>query len=277
MKVASLCRSSNLGHHGHMTLCHADRLLLGGAGTVLASSLALGMTPLSIGIPAAILAGLIADGVARPGSSLLYPTISRGSGAHPRIALTFDDGPDAEVTPGVLDALAQFDARATFFAIGRNIELNRPIAERTVREKHELGNHSWQHSRLQNFYRRSRQADDLTRSSRLIREITGTTEHPLYRPPVGLKSPPLARAAHAMGLKMIAWSLHGRDTQRDDPQRIAAGVLSRIKAGDIVLLHDGHDIPGRHRVAGARALPLILQGLKDRGLQPVTVSELLGS
>lgn len=277
MKVASLCRSSNLGHHGHMTLCHADRLLLGGAGTVLASSLALGMTPLSIGIPAAILAGLIADGVARPGSSLLYPTISRGSGAHPRIALTFDDGPDAEVTPGVLDALAQFDARATFFAIGRNIELNRPIAERIVREKHELGNHSWQHSRLQNFYRRSRQADDLTRSSRLIREITGTTEHPLYRPPVGLKSPPLARAAHAMGLKMIAWSLHGRDTQRDDPQRIAAGVLSRIKAGDIVLLHDGHDIPGRHRVAGARALPLILQGLKDRGLQPVTVSELLGS
>lgn len=277
MKVASLCRSSNLGHHGHMTLCHADRLLLGGAGTVLASSLALGMTPLSIGIPAAILAGLIADGVARPGSSLLYPTISRGSGAHPRIALTFDDGPDAEVTPGVLDALAQFDARATFFAIGRNIELNRPIAERIVREKHELGNHSWQHSRLQNFYRRPRQADDLARSSRLIREITGTTEHPLYRPPVGLKSPPLARAAHAMGLKMIAWSLHGRDTQRDDPQRIAAGVLSRIKAGDIVLLHDGHDIPGRHRVAGARALPLILQGLKDRGLQPVTVSELLGS
>lgn len=275
--MASLCRSSNLGHHGHMTLCHADRLLLGGAGTVLASSLALGMTPLSIGIPAAILAGLIADGVARPGSSLLYPTISRGSGAHPRIALTFDDGPDAEVTPGVLDALAQFDARATFFAIGRNIELNRPIAERIVREKHELGNHSWQHSRLQNFYRRPRQADDLARSSRLIREITGTTEHPLYRPPVGLKSPPLARAAHAMGLKMIAWSLHGRDTQRDDPQRIAAGVLSRVKAGDIVLLHDGHDIPGRHRVAGARALPLILQGLKDRGLQPVTVSELLGS
>lgn len=275
--MASLCRSSNLGHHGHMTLCHADRLLLGGAGTVLASSLALGMTPLSIGIPAAILAGLIADGVARPGSSLLYPTISRGSGAHPRIALTFDDGPDAEVTPGVLDALVQFDARATFFAIGRNIELNRPIAERIVREKHELGNHSWQHSRLQNFYRRPRQADDLARSSRLIREITGTTEHPLYRPPVGLKSPPLARAAHAMGLKMIAWSLHGRDTQRDDPQRIAAGVLSRIKAGDIVLLHDGHDIPGRHRVAGARALPLILQGLKDRGLQPVTVSELLGS
>lgn len=260
-----------------MTLCHADRLLLGGAGTVLASSLALGMTPLSIGIPAAILAGLIADGVARPGSSLLYPTISRGSSAQPRIALTFDDGPDAEVTPGVLDTLAEFHARATFFAIGRNIELNRPIAERIVRERHELGNHSWQHSRLQNFYRRARQADDLARSSRLIREISGATEHPLYRPPVGLKSPPLARAAHAMGLKMIAWSLHGRDTQRDDPQRIAAGVLSRIKAGDIVLLHDGHDIPGRHRVAGARALPLILQGLKDRGLQPVTVSELLGS
>lgn len=259
-----------------MTLCHADKLLLSGAGTVLASSLALGVGPLSVGIPAAILAGLIADGIARPGSSLLYPTVSNGPRQQRRVALTFDDGPDPAVTPGVLDTLRSFGARATFFAIGRNIAAHRAIAARIVAERHELANHSWQHSRLQNFYGRARQADDLARSAQLIREITGAAGQPLYRPPVGLKSPPLARAAHELGLKMIAWSLHGRDTQQDDPQRIAAGVLSRVTPGDIMLLHDGHDIPGRHRVAGARALPLILQGLQDRGLQPVTVSELLG-
>jgi peptidoglycan/xylan/chitin deacetylase (PgdA/CDA1 family) len=259
-----------------MNLCHADKLLLGGAGTVLASSIALGVTPLSIGVPAAILAGLIADGVARPGSSLLYPTISKGPSHRPCIALTFDDGPDAEVTPDVLDTLAKFEARATFFAIGRNIEQHRAVAQRIVSEHHELGNHSWQHSRMQNFYSRRRQAADLARSSQQIREITGARAEPLYRPPIGLKSPPLARAAQKLGLKMIAWSLHGHDTRQDDPQRIAAGVLARITAGDIVLLHDGHDIPGHHRVAGARALPLILQGLKERGLRAVTVSELLG-
>jgi peptidoglycan/xylan/chitin deacetylase (PgdA/CDA1 family) len=259
-----------------MRLCHADKLLLGGAGTMLASSIALGATPLSIGVPAAILAGLMADGIARPGSSLLYPTLSKGPNHPPRVALTFDDGPDPEVTPGVLDTLAAFDARATFFAIGRNIEQNRALARRIVDERHELGNHSWQHSRLQNFFGRARQIDDLIRSSQLIREIAGSQAEPLYRPPIGLKSPPLARAAHMLGMKrMIAWSLHGRDTRQDDPQRIAAGILARIAPGDIVLLHDGHDLPGRHRVAGARALPLILQGMKERGLQSVTVSELL--
>lgn len=259
-----------------MRLCQADKLLLGGAGTVIASSIALGATPLSIGVPAAILAGLIADGIARPASSLLYPTISKGSADKPRVALTFDDGPDASVTPGILDTLAAFNARATFFAIGRNIGQNRALARRIVDEHHELGNHSWQHSRFQNFFGRARQIEDLIRSSQLIREVTGSQTEPLYRPPIGLKSPPLARAAHQLGMKrMIAWSLHGRDTQQDDPRRIASGILARISAGDIVLLHDGHDLPGRHRTAGARALPLILQGLKERGLEAVTVSELL--
>lgn len=258
-----------------MSLCHADKLLLGGAGTLIASSLALGVGPLSVGIPAALFAGLMADGIARPASSLLYPTISKGPIDQPRVALTFDDGPDPQTTPRILDALAACNARATFFAIGRNIERHRDIAERIVREGHELGNHSWQHSRLQNFFGRSKQTDDLARSSRQIQEITGMDQLPLYRPPVGLKSPPLSRVAHAMGLRMIAWSLHGRDTQQDDPQRIAAGVLKRVGAGDIVLLHDGHDLPGRQRAAGANALPLILEGLQARGLQPVTVSDLL--
>lgn len=259
-----------------MRLCHADKLLLGGAGTVIASSIALGATPLSIGVPVAILAGLIADGIARPGSSLLYPTLSKGPTDQPRVALTFDDGPDAAVTPGILDTLAAFNAHATFFAIGRNIEQNPALARRIVDEHHELGNHSWQHSRFQNFFGRARQVDDLVRSSQLIREITGLRTEPWYRPPIGLKSPPLARAAHQLGMKrMIAWSLHGRDTQQDDPHRIAAGILARIVPGDIVLLHDGHDLPGRHRTAGAHALPLILQGLKERGLEAVTVSKLL--
>jgi peptidoglycan/xylan/chitin deacetylase (PgdA/CDA1 family) len=192
------------------------------------------------------------------------------------VALTFDDGPDAEVTPGVLDTLKAFDARATFFAIGRHVEQNRALAQRIVREGHELGNHSWQHSRLQNFYGRSRQAQDLDRSASIIREITESSAQPLYRPPVGLKSPPLARAAHQRELRMIAWSLHGRDTQQDDPRRIATGILASIVPGDIVLLHDGHDLPGRHRTAGARALPLVLQGLMERGLEAVSVSVLLG-
>lgn len=73
----------------------------------------------------------------------------------------------------------------------------------------------------------------------------------------------------------MAWSLHSRDTRSADPERIAQRVLERIRPGDIVLMHDGHDLPGRHRPASARALPSILRGLHERGLQSVTVSELL--
>jgi peptidoglycan/xylan/chitin deacetylase (PgdA/CDA1 family) len=140
---------------------------------------------------------------------------------------------------------------------------------------HELGNHSWMHSYFQNFYRTDQQQSDVERSTRLIQELSGSDAEPLYRPPVGLKSPPLARVAHARKLKVIAWSLHSRDTLARDANATAARVLSRITPGDIVLMHDGHERDGKHRRLAAAALPLILRGLHERGLASVTVSELL--
>lgn len=112
-----------------------------------------GFSLLSVGIPAAILLALFADGIARPGSSLFYPTVTHGPRTGQRVALSFDDGPDPQVTPAVLDALAQYDARATFFTIGRSLEAHPHLAQRLLAEHHELGNHSWQHSRWQNFRR----------------------------------------------------------------------------------------------------------------------------
>lgn len=104
-----------------------------------------GFSLLSVGIPAAILLALFADGIARPGSSLFYPTVTHGPRTGQRVALSFDDGPDPQVTPAVLDALAQYDARATFFTIGRSLEAHPHLAQRLLAEHHELGNHSWQH------------------------------------------------------------------------------------------------------------------------------------
>lgn len=260
-----------------MSLCNADKLMLGSGTALLGSCLLLGVTPLGIGLPAAAFLALLTDGIARPSSSVLYPTLSRAAHRRPQVALTFDDGPDPDVTPAVLDALRAYDARATFFTIGRNLEQHLEIGRRMVAEGHELGSHSWRHVRWQNFYGRNAQAADLERSARLIQTLTGSQAEPLYRPPIGLKSPPLARAAHIRNIRMIAWSVHSHDTTTKDPARIAARVLSRIGPGDIVLMHDGHDLPGRHRRAGAASLPLILAGLQERGLAPVTVSELLSA
>jgi peptidoglycan-N-acetylglucosamine deacetylase len=256
-----------------VSLCRADKVLLAGGAAVLGSSALLTVAPLAVASAAFLM--VLTDGIFRPSSSVLYPTISHGPRDRPRVALTFDDGPDPQVTPSILETLAGSGARATFFAIGRHLENHREIAARALREGHELGNHSWMHSYFQNFYRTGRQRSDVDRSTRLIQELSGSTAQPLYRSPVGLKSPAIARVAHARKLTVVAWSLHSRDTFTRDHEATAARVLSRIMPGDIVLMHDGHERDGKHRGVAAAALPRILGGLRERGLSCVTVSELL--
>lgn len=253
----------------------ADLLALAFAAATAGAIGLFGFSLPSVGIPALFLMLLLADGIARPSSSLLYPTESHGSRQGRSVALSFDDGPDPEVTPGVLDALAQYGASATFFTIGRALQSHPQLARRLVAERHELGNHTWAHSRWQGFFGLRRQLQELERGAQAITTLTGRTAQPLFRAPMGLKSPPLALAARCLQLTAVAWSLHSHDTRGHDPQRIARRVLKKIRPGDIVLMHDGHDLPGRHRPACVPALRLILQGLRERELHCVTVSELL--
>ncbi|HEY6641334.1 polysaccharide deacetylase family protein [Povalibacter sp.] len=257
-----------------MNISRADKVLLGGGTAVLGGSALFGV-PLGFAVPAAALAAVMLDGIFRPTSSVFYPTIAHGPRDQPQVALTFDDGPDPAVTPAVLDILGAADARGTFFTIGRYLQRHAAIGQRIVDERHELGNHSWQHSRLQNFYGPRAHTEDLARNTSIIQKLTGSDREPLYRPPVGLKSPALARVATRRELTIVAWSLHSRDTVIRDPRAVAARVLRKIQPGDIVLLHDGHDIEGARRHVVLDALPLILDGLRQQGLQATTVSELL--
>src|SRR6188768_2551856 len=209
-----------------MGICRADKVLLGGGAAMIGGSALFGI-PAGLAVPAAAFAAVMLDGVFRPSSSTFYPTISNGPRTGNKIALTFDDGPDAEVTPPVLDALAEHKAHGTFFTIGRNLERNKSIAERAIAEGHELGNHSWRHAYWQNFYTTGMHARDLERNTAIIRELTKSDQQPLYRPPVGLKSPGLARVAHARDLTIVAWSLHSRDTMSRNADAIAQRVLNR--------------------------------------------------
>jgi peptidoglycan/xylan/chitin deacetylase (PgdA/CDA1 family) len=170
--------------------------------------------------------------------------------------------------------LFEHQARATFFVIGRQLEKSLAIGQRMLEGGHELGNHSWQHSRLQNFYSTAGHGVEIDRCSQLIKSVTGHERDPLYRPPVGLKSPAMARAAHQRKLTAVAWSIHSRDTIMRDANTIARNVLRRIRPGDIVLLHDGHDLDNRHRPIIHEIVPLLLKGLRELGLRSVPVSEL---
>ncbi|MGE5626200.1 MAG: polysaccharide deacetylase family protein [Bacillota bacterium] len=234
-----------------------------------------GWPPLPFAAIALLLVAVSTDGIARPSSSLFYPTLSHGPRGTKRVALSFDDGPDPAVTPQVLDVLARHGARATFFVIGSALEAQPELARRMVREGHVIGNHSWQHSPWQNFCGAAWHARELARGEEAVAGFTGQ-ERVLYRPPIGLKSPELGRAVWTRGLTLVAWSLHSKDTRDRDPASIARRVLARAQGGDIVLLHDGHHLPGGHREHCAEALRIILEGLEARGLECVTVPELLG-
>ncbi len=259
-----------------MSLCRADRFLLASAAATIGSAAVFGPGAVSLGVPLGAYALMMADGVFRPASPLFYPTLVRGPSERAQVALTFDDGPDPDITPRVLDMLAAHQARATFFVIGRYLERHRALGERMHREGHELGNHSWRHSPFQNFYPSAGHGHEIDRCADLIKSVTDSKREPWYRPPIGLKSPAMARASHQRKLKVAAWSIHSRDTLSRDPVAVARSVINRIRPGDIVLLHDGHDREHRHRPLILQALPLLLQGLHERGLSSVTISELCG-
>lgn len=232
--------------------------------------------PVVLGAIAVALAALVTDAIARPGSSLFYPTVRHGPRGDRRVALTFDDGPDPATTPAVLAALAETQARATFFVIGKALAAQPDLARRIAAAGHALGNHSWRHSRWQNLRGARSHLDEIDRCQRAVCAVAGTAAPILYRPPIGLKSGGLASAAWRRRVTIVAWSLHSRDTRLADPRRIARRVLARVRGGDIILLHDGHDLPGRRRPHCAEAVRLIVHGLRERGFECVTVPELLG-
>lgn len=256
-------------------MTRADWLALTYGGVTTGLCVAWEPSLLTLGVPTAIFLGAVADGIARPSSGVLMPTVTHGPARKRAVALTFDDGPDPQTTPQILDALARHSARATFFCIGKHLDAHPELAARIVSEGHELGNHSYEHSRLLNFRGVAGLTAEITRGARAVRRFQPGTGPPLYRPPIGLKNPPLARVAKNLGLTVVAWSVHSHDTRTPDPGAIASRVLSRTGAGDIVLLHDGCDRPGVDRTPTGQAVDQIVTGLTQRGLSSVTVSELL--
>jgi peptidoglycan-N-acetylglucosamine deacetylase len=185
----------------------------------------------------------------------------------PYIALTFDDGPSAALTPKLLDLLAAHHIKATFFVIGENVAEHPEIVARAAREGHEIGNHSWSHP---NF---GRMSDDnvrsqLRRTDDAIRSATGNRPT-LLRPPYGSITAREKRWIHdEFGYRIILWDVDPYDWKRPGPAVVRNRILKETHRGSIVLSHDIH--PGT-----IEAMPSTLNALEAKGFKFVTVSELL--
>jgi len=186
----------------------------------------------------------------------------------PYIAMSFDDGPSATLTPKLLDLLAARHIKATFFVIGENVMEHPEIVARAAREGHEIGNHSWSHPNLAKMSQESVRSQ-LQRTDDAIKNATG--ERPtLMRPPYGSITDREKHWIHdEFGYRIILWDVDPYDWKRPGPAVVRNRILKETRPGSIVLSHDIH--PGT-----IEAMPSTLDALEAKGLKFVTVSELIG-
>jgi len=205
-------------------------------------------------------------------SQWLGPTDWHGRRDTRSVALTFDDGPAIE-TERILDILAERKLHASFFMIGKHVERLPDIARRVADHGHEIGNHSYSHCLL--LFQSSRETQrQLKRAQTSISGVTGV--HPRFaRPPFGVRTRPYFAATTSLGLRTVQWDVAGFDWKNRSAERIASAVLRCVRAGSIILLHDGDSEGKRNRRQTVLALPLIIDGLRSRGLQIVPLAELL--
>ena len=186
------------------------------------------------------------------------------------VALTFDDGPDPDATPALLELLRQRGVAATFFVVGERVRAHPDLVRRCAAAGHEIGNHSDRHSLLLNFRLPRGMTAELGACQETLERVLGSPAA-YYRPPVGLRNPAVHRACARLGLTVVGWQVRGLDRSRRAPARVADRILRRLRPGGIVLLHDGGQ--GRERLLEITSA--VLDGLDRRGLRPVALTRLL--
>ncbi len=238
--------------------------------------------PFGLGAIAANHVGLTAIGL-WPRSTLLGTNVLRlnaTAASAKQVAITFDDGPNPNVTPWVLDQLDQHNAKATFFCVGETVRKHKDIALEIVRRGHHIENHSDQHSNAFSTFGMGRLGRDIDAAQNTIAEVTGRVPQ-LFRAPAGLRSPLLEPVLAKRGLTLTSWTRRGFDTVDKDATKVLARLTNHLAAGDILLLHDGNQIHEKKNVNTLvtsenkapifTVLPQLLAALSSRGLSAVKI------
>lgn len=202
-----------------------------------------------------------------------HADIFKMCGPHTRqIALTFDDVPDSRYTPQVLDILRANGIKATFFIVGRRAEKHPGIIRRIVREGHAIGNHSYTHPdfRKATSERFRRQ---ITKTERILQTSAGFRPK-LIRPPYGEITEPQIQWARRHGYMIVNWNVDSLDWKGLSKTQIQRNVIPATGPGSIILMHAGGGQSSNLR-GTVQALPGLIQSLKARGYQFVTVPRLL--
>lgn len=228
---------------------------------------------ISIGLVAALGAGAVTwHLVTDPQSQLLGASITHGPRGEGFVALTFDDGPNYQTTLAVRDILDASSVKGTFFVVAGAVAQAPEITRALVADGHLIANHGESHNTLgwlSPFYGQASVAEHT-----LFREI-GVCPR-FFRPPHGYHTPLMTRAVRSAKMELVEWDVSAHDWDTTNADLVATRVLANVRAGSIVLLHDGLDGDlATDRSVVVRALPKILAGLRDLDLQPVRLDQLL--
>lgn len=240
-----------------------------------ALALAPGAWPLAVGSLVANHA-VIAAASMTPRGRWLGPNITRVPAAPPGVlALTFDDGPDPDVTPRVLAALAQAGATATFFCIGRRAEQHPGLIATIRAAGHGIENHTYLHrSGFALGWSAGMRTDIALGQTALT--AAGAVRPRFFRTPAGMQNPWLASVLAAEGLSLVSWTRRGFDTVTSDPRVVARRLVRRMGAGDILVLHDGNsarDASGQPVVL--EALARVLERMASQRLRSAALGTLM--
>ncbi len=182
------------------------------------------------------------------------------------IAITFDDGPHPEFTPKALELLKKYNAKATFFCIGKNAERFPELVKNILSEGHVIGNHSYSHTNNFGFLSLKKVHADIERSQEVFKRITNLKLQ-FFRPPFGVTNPNISKTIKKLKLKTFGWRVRSFDTIAKDPDKVYKKISTKIQKGDVILLHDSSQL-------SMEVLEKILHSLQNKNLESVTLERL---
>lgn len=184
-----------------------------------------------------IYSAIVAVGASNIRSMMFVKTHNCFPNTQNKIALTYDDGPDEKQTEKILDILKRYDAKATFFVIGKNAEKNIEILKRMSNEGHSIGNHSYFHENKFPIKSVAQIAEEISRTQSIINSVC-KRGNKYFRPPFGVTNPLIAKAIKQTRMLTIGWNIRSLDTCKKSKEDILSKVCKNLKSGDVILLHD---------------------------------------